>query len=257
MLKKGAHPDHVREEDVADRAYRAAGIPVPASKVYETPEGPVKLSQFHKDLTSIGDALDSMKPKEKKALLDQAGQGFALDCILGNWDVAGQDLDNMMVDKSGTVIRIDNGGSLRYRAQGAPKADSAFGPVPSEFAMMRDPAKGASRIFGHLTDKDISEQVARLAPHRAAILKEMPEAIRNRVAQRFDWAVQKYAPTAATSASAQHALQSPAETSPAWWQTLVYFDGRPLTRAGMFDALSAAGVPAPACQQFLFSAALV
>jgi hypothetical protein len=49
VLKRGNSADHLREEFAADMAYQALGVPVPKVKLYETPDGPVKLAEFIED----------------------------------------------------------------------------------------------------------------------------------------------------------------------------------------------------------------
>lgn len=61
----------------------------------------------------------------------------AADVVLGNWDVAGMEFDNLLVDKSGAVWNVDNGGSLRRRAQGGLKGD-ARNSYPTELWTLRN-----------------------------------------------------------------------------------------------------------------------
>lgn len=63
-------------------------------------------------------------------------EGFLVDCWLANWDVIGLEYDNIMKDDFGAV-RVDVGGSLLFRAQGAPKGKQ-FGPAVLEVMSMLD-----------------------------------------------------------------------------------------------------------------------
>ena len=49
------------------------------------------------------------------------GEGFLADAFLANWDTAGLDIENIAFDQAGRLIRIDNGGTFNFRAQGLPK----------------------------------------------------------------------------------------------------------------------------------------
>jgi hypothetical protein len=93
------------------------------------------------------------------AIRKEAQKGFVTDAWLGNWDSAGLSLDNMLV-KDGKVIRIDQGGSLLYRAQGAKKG-SAFGKTVGELKTLRDAKQNpaAAKLFADLTDADIISQI--------------------------------------------------------------------------------------------------
>ena len=93
---------------------------------------------------------------------DGVAAGFATDAWLGNWDVVGLGFDNLQVDAAtGKAVRVDAGGSLQYRAQGGKKA---FGNVVSELDSLRDSAINpqAAKVFGHLTNADITASVAKV-----------------------------------------------------------------------------------------------
>lgn len=126
VRKLGASPDHLREEARADSLYRAAGLDVPNSRVYETPQGPVKLAEYLDGAVRLGD----LRGAERDTAYNQLRKGLAVDALLGNWDVVGAAEDNVLV-KDGKVYRVDNGGALRYRAQGLPKGDG-FNGYPTE-----------------------------------------------------------------------------------------------------------------------------
>lgn len=188
VVKKGGNEGHLREEDNADRIYRAIGIPVPDSKIYETANGPVKVSKFLEEAKPLGEVLENADSKTKKSLLEQARKGFAADALLGNWDVVGMEYDNMMVAKDGTVVRIDNGGSLRYRAMGKQKNPDAWTNKVGELDSMRHGKGSASAqaIMGELTEDEVRKQVTDLLPHRKAILKAAPEDLRKILDERLD-----------------------------------------------------------------------
>lgn len=196
VMKRGNNPGHLREEYAADQVYQVMGLPSHKGFLYETPDGPVMLTKWIDDVKPLGDALKEGGPQKKEFILNQARRGFALDAILGNWDVVGQSMDNMMVDSSGFVHRIDNGGSLRYRAQGAKKQESEFGPEVPELETMRDPtkAKNAARIFSGMDEEEVKKQVREIALKKNDILKVLPAEIRDTVAKRIAWAYEKYFP---------------------------------------------------------------
>lgn len=60
-------------------------------------------------------------------MADRLAEGADVDAMLGNWDVIGMAADNILVDKDGKPWRIDNGGSLSFRAQGGKKKGWAEG----------------------------------------------------------------------------------------------------------------------------------
>lgn len=183
----GVKPDHLRSEALADELYRKIGMNVPRSGIVETAEGPVKLSEFLDDGKTLGDWLKGKSAAEQAQMFRQIGDGFTADALLGNWDVVGLNLDNVLVVK-GTAYRIDNGGALLYRAQGAPKHN--FGAVVDELTTLRDPAVNSqtARVFGHLTEDDINAQIETLLKKRDEVLDAVSDtSLRKTLAARFDW----------------------------------------------------------------------
>ena len=159
--KGGASPDHVKSEYIADKIYQAAGVPVAETSLHDTPSGPKKVSKFV-DGTPLGD----LEGKAKEDAINDLKKNFVMDAVLANWDVVGLNQDNVLVDKSGKAHRIDNGGSLDFRAMGKMKD---FGPVATEIDSMRTSPQGKP-VFGSLTDGEIANQVKDVVAKKQAIL---------------------------------------------------------------------------------------
>ena len=146
VMKKGGGgnaADHIRQELVADNAYRAAGVNVPEATIFETSAGPVKLARFLE-----GDSLDDWarkaSPAQIKAMKKALSEDFHMDALMGNWDVVGMSGDNILIDKAGKPWRIDNGGSMQFRAQGSIKEGRQWNGHPSELWSMRGKALSSS-----------------------------------------------------------------------------------------------------------------
>jgi SPP1 gp7 family putative phage head morphogenesis protein len=191
VRKRGASAGHLREEVVADNLYRAAGLSVPECRMYETPTGPVKLARFVEGQT-LADYLGTATAAQKKAVAAELRKGFAFDALMGNWDVLGTANDNVLVTKKGEVWRIDNGGSLRYRAQGSAKVGNQWDEHPTELWTMRgkqlisgDTATlpGNTMFFGELSIFDVARQATAL--DRAA-LAVAPADVRITLERRLD-----------------------------------------------------------------------
>src|SRR5207244_2775756 len=58
-----------------------------------------------------------------KARAHQILNGYAADVLLNNWDVIGQDKDNILLTKDGP-LRVDNGSAFLHRAMGKLKPDT-------------------------------------------------------------------------------------------------------------------------------------
>lgn len=184
VKKKGASAGHPTEEGAADSAYQALGMDVPAHQVYQTANGPVKLAKFVEGKTLA--QVESNDPAAYGRAVTQLQKGFAVDAVLDNWDVIGFGKDNVLVGNNGKVYRIDNGGSLRYRAQGDLKGTGGtkrFTEFPDAIFSMR--AQGtAGQVFGSLTGKQVATQARSLAAKKAGMLKALPSGVRATVAAR-------------------------------------------------------------------------
>lgn len=179
VLKKGNSEGHIREEALADSLYDELGCTVPESRLYETPEGPVKVAVFLEDAKPLDTAYFSSSDEERKRLRDELSKGFVVDSLLCNFDVLGLDMDNVLVGEDGTVFRVDNGGSLRYRAQGKLKNDTPYSsqkywnPSPITLWTLRDPKinRNCALIFADLDIYQIAEKIKELE-HRLRYLVE-------------------------------------------------------------------------------------
>ncbi len=191
VLKAGASPEHLLEEDRADAAYRALGQSVPPSVIGQRDGRPVKVAEFIEGKT-LKAFLASATPAERTALLARLESGFAADALLGNWDVIGLEQDNILVSADGTPWRIDNGGSLRFRAQGARKTAAEWNDFPQELWSLRDPKKnaGTAAIFGGVDFYRIAAQVEKFqeAELLAAVGDELAPTVRARLGHLRDLA---------------------------------------------------------------------
>jgi len=180
VVKGGNSPEHVRSEAAANDIYRAAGAPVPDHRLDESnPSQPKQITRF-----VDGKPLGAVKGEAFEKAAAALREDFATDALVANWDVIGMSRDNVLVPNDGSPpMRVDNGGSLAFRAQGGPKA---FGPKVGELDTLRTSDQGRA-IFGKLTDGQVASQIKRLAGRRASIIKATPEPLREVMGQRLDY----------------------------------------------------------------------
>jgi len=86
--------------------------------------------------------------------------GFVADAYLANWDVTGASYDNIIQDGGGKMYRVDNGGSLIFRARGGMKEYSPD-QIP-ELQNMRNPEFPSGKIFGNISEKEMCQQAIKL-----------------------------------------------------------------------------------------------
>ena len=133
--KRYADAQQAHSEHAANAIYNALGISAPASAVAKTKDGKtVYASKLIPNTGTLG------SQGITKAHAQEALKGHAADLLLANHDVAGQGLDNMVMGEGGKVSRIDNGGALLYRAQGAKKPAAETGSLGA-WDGLSDPAK--------------------------------------------------------------------------------------------------------------------
>jgi hypothetical protein len=184
VVKTGVSQEHIREEQTADVLYRAAGLQVPEGRLAMRGGQLVKLTEFVEGET-LGSYLGKATPAQAKAVKQQLQKGFAVDALLGNYDVIGMDADNVLIDKDGVPWRIDNGGSLRFRARGGAKTD--WSAYPKELWSMRDPKLNprAAEMFGDMDFFDLADQAGALAGKTDAILAAAPAELRPMLGARI------------------------------------------------------------------------
>jgi hypothetical protein len=174
---------HVENEVLAGRLYKAAGVNVPDVAMADLH------GQFGPDkkvgVASKIQKFDTFQSLGSSAPYTKAHKDFAVDAWLGNYDAVGTGKDNIGVDKDGNILRIDAGGSLLFRAQGAAKGTGGtnpFGDEVLELDSLRDPSINphAAAVFKGVkpdpSDKNFVDGVQR-------ILAIRPEQIDSMVAE--------------------------------------------------------------------------
>jgi hypothetical protein len=111
-------PEQVYSELVANKIYRALGISVPETSV-SVRTNPKTGKQEFLIVTEIVDNKGTIgNLGMTKAQANEIIDGFLADSWLANYDAVGTGLDNVVVGTDGKIYRIDQGGSMFYRAQG-------------------------------------------------------------------------------------------------------------------------------------------
>jgi len=157
-VKEYTDPAQASCEHLANKIYADLGMPALNSNVYVDPrtgKPSVYASEILKDVQPL-QASGLTKDKAQKFM-----RGFGADVLVGNWDAVGMSLDNVVVDKAGNVLRVDNGGSFLMRAKAGRKADALLNQI--------------SEVDVFLSDKNPSyKQVANAAGiYEPAALKDM------------------------------------------------------------------------------------
>lgn len=130
-VKEYSNFKQAKAEHTSNQIYQALGLAAPTSHLFQHNGKNMYASDMvdGKTLDKVGLTKDLAKK-----ILD----GFAADILTANWDAVGLVHDNILVEPDGTVRRIDNGGTLTFRAQGGLKPSSLQTQI-SEFDGFADP----------------------------------------------------------------------------------------------------------------------
>ena len=145
---------HARMEYLANLLYRVADVPAPD----------VRLIEFGGKTALMSDWLEDAKPMSAAEMKKHPDvrDNFVVDAWLANWDVVGMSADNIVLGPGGKAYRIDPGGSLLYRANGALKP--SFGEKVTELETMQQGGKNpqAAKVFGDLSKADMKKLATRV-----------------------------------------------------------------------------------------------
>jgi beta-lactamase superfamily II metal-dependent hydrolase len=148
---------HLSNQEMANRAaneliaiklYRQMGINVPDARLIQDIDGKIGIAVEERQIQGVNSYNEIWN-------LTGLQEGFAVDCFLGNWDVIGsrlgQNLYRDLLSSTNSAIRIDAGGSLLYRAQGALKGTSFSDQVQEFNTFFADPNRPAAQSFKKIT----------------------------------------------------------------------------------------------------------
>lgn len=145
------NPNQARAEFVANAIYQKLGIKSANSEIIEL-DGREAVASW----AVLG--VKAASVADQAASADVRG-GFVADAFLANWDVVGLEYDNIVQNQDG-FYRIDNGGSLIFRAQNGKKSYSP-NSIP-ELKTMLSPEYPAGRVFAGMTEVEIGKQAREL-----------------------------------------------------------------------------------------------
>lgn len=115
-VKQYTSPMQAKNEFTTNELYRSLGLRVPVSKVIQSADGALSIATSYientKTLAEVG-----LTKERADDILD----GFAADVLTANWDAVGLELDNIIYAADGAAIRVDQGGSILFRAKGGLK----------------------------------------------------------------------------------------------------------------------------------------
>lgn len=178
---------HTANENLANRLYIAAGAPAPETAV--SADGKRFFTKIEKSVD--WHQADLSDPKVAANLR----RDFVIDCWLSNWDAPAN--DNTRVRDDGVAIRVDNGGSIHFRARGSVRPARAD---VTELQSMRDPAvsRDGARMYKGLTqaeELDGAHRVLAISPdalQKVVADEGLPKSIADNLIARRAWLATHY-----------------------------------------------------------------
>ena len=171
--------DQARAEYIANAIYTRLGINAVKSE-FKTVDDEEAIAS-----SEISEAKSVYRDEVKQS--EDIRSGFIADAYLANWDVTGANYDNIVKDAEGRMHRIDNGGSLTFRARGEQK-EYPPDQIP-ELQNMRNPNYPAGKVFGDITEDEMRRQAEKLVKtlseeaidkiiEQSGCLEEMAETVK-------------------------------------------------------------------------------
>lgn len=120
------YPDETQAycEHLSNEIYRGLGLKAPVSALFENAGRVTYASEILPTTGTVGAS------GLTKATADEILEGFMADVLTANWDAVGSGLDNVVLLKGGGVAKIDQGGTLLFRAKAGYKPDSVLNDIP-------------------------------------------------------------------------------------------------------------------------------
>lgn len=139
--------DQARSEMAALGIYRALGITVPDAEMV-TMDGRLGIASRWIDGLRRAASIDEIARNKDIGRLWQAA------VLTEDWDVVGLSLDNVLLSTDGRLVKLDAGGSFRFRARGGAKE---YGASIDLVRSLRDAAinPSAARVFNAAFDADV------------------------------------------------------------------------------------------------------
>jgi uncharacterized protein len=163
---------NVQADLLANRLYSIVGAAVPYERPVKVNGAPAIASAV---LAQNAMPLNTFNANGQAQAAMELRKNFAADAWLANWDVVGLAKDNVLIDDAGNVWRVDQGGTLMYRAQGELK------PFPSmkvdEWDTLRDPNLNpqSASVFAGMSDEELSKSIDRVLAVPDEVIKKAAE----------------------------------------------------------------------------------
>lgn len=174
VMKQGASKEHAEEEFLTNAIYKLMGVSVPTMKLYKDAKGSTILSKFMPSTVPVNNIIDDQ-------FIEDMTENYVLDCLLANWDIYKN--DNILVNQDNDdIVRVDNGGGLRFSATGRDKGAHFTDDVDEIETMLVNNPHLASGV----TTKKINNQIKKIVKNKNKILSLIDDVgLKTKMAMRI------------------------------------------------------------------------
>lgn len=167
VLNKNIASEYIFKDALVDQLYEILGHKVLESRIYETSEGLVKISASPENSQSLYDTYHNADKIEQQSLRNEISKGFVLDALLGNFEVVGPNMDNILIGDDKQIYRLLCGASFRYESQDGlnnsilDESRKYWNPSPMIIWELRDSKVNSSSalIFAEVNIYEIAEKI--------------------------------------------------------------------------------------------------
>lgn len=163
---------HAHSEITANAIYRRAGLHVPQIYLAIDEGTPKIVSRWLENVFEIPDVIAKSNIVNNPLDILGVKEGFAIDAWIANWDVVGNNFDNIQMH-DGKALRMDPGGALFYKGIGEEKPPDSFGPNVMELVSMRAMDSSAGKIFSKMTDEEVAKSAEKLLKFDDLTIEEL------------------------------------------------------------------------------------
>ena len=151
VVKEGGADGQNTAEYAANKVYQTLSASLPIGSLDSQLVNGRLINKFIRD----GKTLGQLSPQEIKQfdIAKKMRSTHLADALVANWDFAGLNNDNIMVNSKGELIRIDTGGTFNFRAQGAQKN---YTPMPMEIWSLRESSQG-KQFWANASEEDYKD----------------------------------------------------------------------------------------------------
>jgi len=168
--------EHAINELLASKLYKAAGVNT--SEMLLVDGIAFKGEKVRAIAGRWIDGLQSGAAELKSGKFGPGGyiDGAGVDMWLANWDAVGLDMDNILKDTAGNLVRIDVGAAMKFRAQGQKKAFESD-KVPELETFVNGKNDQISPILAAYSEDDITRSLEKVANFTDETIDEVIDTV--------------------------------------------------------------------------------